>query len=130
MAHRNSLPSSSSSTSASSSASSIHLSASQQADGARNAQYQFSKGLLVAVNGGSRVVSYCEPLSCLLASQPSPQPTLVPGETPTTTTTTRSSSVDLKALSKLCHTQETNDLTSHLTNAVYIFLWLPRQAGV
>lgn len=106
MAHRNSLPSSSSSTSAassSSSASSIHLSASQQADGARNAQYQFSKGLLVAVNGGSRVLSYCEPLSCLLASQPSPQPTLVPGETPTTTT--RSSSVDLKALSKLCHTQ-------------------------
>lgn len=95
MAHRNSLPSSSSSTSASSSsssASSIHLSASQQADGARNAQYQFSKGLLVAVNGGSRVLSYCEPLSCLLASQPSPQPTLVPGETPTTTT--RSSSVD------------------------------------
>lgn len=127
MAHRNSLPSSSSSTSASSSASSIHLSASQQADGARNAQYQFSKGLLVAVNGGSRVLSYCEPLSCLLASQPSPQPTLVPGEAPTTT---RSSSVDLKALSKLCHTQETNDFTSHLTNPVCIFLWLPRQAGV
>lgn len=88
MAHRNSLPSSSSSASSSSlsaststsSASSIHLTASQQADGSRSAQYQFSKGLLVSANGGSRVLSYCEPLSCLLASQPSPQPTLVPGE--------------------------------------------------
>ncbi|KAK1887710.1 E3 ubiquitin-protein ligase RFWD3 [Dissostichus eleginoides] len=35
--------------------------------------------ILVSMAGGSRVLSYCEPLSCLLASQPSPHSTLVPG---------------------------------------------------
>ncbi|TNN38735.1 E3 ubiquitin-protein ligase RFWD3 [Liparis tanakae] len=43
------------------------------------AQYVFSKAVLVSQAGGSRVLAYCEPLSCLLASQPSPQATLVPG---------------------------------------------------
>lgn len=120
MAHRNSLPSSSSSSSSSASSSSaatscsssatssIHLMASQRADGSRGAQYQFSNALLVSANGGSRVLSYCEPLSCLLASQPSPQPTLVPGKVP---------------LSLLVHSP------SPLTNLIGMALWLPFQAG-
>ncbi|XP_056272383.1 E3 ubiquitin-protein ligase RFWD3 [Pseudoliparis swirei] len=47
--------------------------------GSRGPQYVFSKAVLVSQAGGSRVLAYCEPLSCLLASQPSPQATLVPG---------------------------------------------------
>uniref|UniRef100_A0A3Q3XF17 RING-type E3 ubiquitin transferase n=1 Tax=Mola mola TaxID=94237 RepID=A0A3Q3XF17_MOLML len=46
-----------------------------------SAQYKlklFSKAVLVSQGGGSRVLTYCEPLSCLLASQPSPHTTLVP----------------------------------------------------
>uniref|UniRef100_UPI0037E79A5F E3 ubiquitin-protein ligase rfwd3.S n=1 Tax=Semicossyphus pulcher TaxID=241346 RepID=UPI0037E79A5F len=75
-AGRSSLPSSSSS---SSSASSSLLGLSQRADGSRKAHYSFSKAVLVSQAGGSRVLSYCEPLSCLLASQVSPHATLVPG---------------------------------------------------
>ncbi|KAL4642105.1 E3 ubiquitin-protein ligase RFWD3 [Arapaima gigas] len=41
--------------------------------------YTFAKAVLVSQAGGCRVLSYCEPLGCLLASQPSPQATLVPG---------------------------------------------------
>ncbi|XP_023646210.1 E3 ubiquitin-protein ligase rfwd3.S [Paramormyrops kingsleyae] len=41
--------------------------------------YVFTKAVLLCQTGGCRVLSYCEPLSCLLASQPSPQATLVPG---------------------------------------------------
>lgn len=87
MAGRSSLPfpspssSSASSSSSSASSSSLFLGASQRADGSRTAQYSFTKAVLVSQGGGSRVLSYCEPLSCLLASQPSPQATLVPGET-------------------------------------------------
>ncbi|XP_033490251.1 E3 ubiquitin-protein ligase rfwd3.L [Epinephelus lanceolatus] len=77
-AGRNSAPSSSSSSSSSAS-SSLLLGLSQRADGSRAAQYSFSKAVLVSQAGGSRVLSYCEPLSCLLASQPSPHSTLVPG---------------------------------------------------
>lgn len=67
--------------SSTSSSSSHVLSLSQRADGSRSAQYSFSKAVLVSQAGGCRVLSYCEPLSCLLASQPSPHTTLVPGET-------------------------------------------------
>uniref|UniRef100_A0A3B5KWQ7 RING-type E3 ubiquitin transferase n=1 Tax=Xiphophorus couchianus TaxID=32473 RepID=A0A3B5KWQ7_9TELE len=63
----------------SSSSSSSMLSLSQRADGSRAAQYSFSKAVLVSQTGGCRVLSFCEPLSCLLASQPSPHSTLVPG---------------------------------------------------
>ncbi|XP_027884710.1 E3 ubiquitin-protein ligase RFWD3 isoform X1 [Xiphophorus couchianus] len=59
--------------------SSSMLSLSQRADGSRAAQYSFSKAVLVSQTGGCRVLSFCEPLSCLLASQPSPHSTLVPG---------------------------------------------------
>ncbi|KAK5927387.1 hypothetical protein CgunFtcFv8_012550 [Champsocephalus gunnari] len=62
--------------SSSSSSSSLLLGLSQSS---RSAQYVFSKAILVSIAGGSRVLSYCEPLSCLLASQPSPHSTLVPG---------------------------------------------------
>ncbi|XP_034064383.1 E3 ubiquitin-protein ligase RFWD3 isoform X2 [Gymnodraco acuticeps] len=62
--------------SSSSSSSSLLLGLSQSS---RSAQYIFSKAILVSIAGGSRVLSYCEPLSCLLASQPSPHSTLVPG---------------------------------------------------
>lgn len=77
-AGRSSFPSSSSSSSSSASTS-LLLGVSQRADGSRTAQYSFSKAVLVSQAGGSRVLSYCEPLSCLLASQPSPHSTLVPG---------------------------------------------------
>lgn len=75
-AGRGSVPSSSSSSSSSASSTSLLLG---RADGSRTAQYSFSKAVLVSQAGGSRVLSYCEPLSCLLASQPSPHSTLVPG---------------------------------------------------
>ncbi|KAM3609835.1 uncharacterized protein V6R79_020946 [Siganus canaliculatus] len=80
-AGRSSLPSSSSSasSSASSSSSSLLLGAPHRPDGCRPGQYSFSKAVLVSQAGGSRVLSYCETLSCLLASQPSPHTTLVPG---------------------------------------------------
>ncbi|XP_034734899.1 E3 ubiquitin-protein ligase RFWD3-like [Etheostoma cragini] len=78
-AGRSSGPSSSSSTS-SASTSLLH-GLCQRADGSRTAQYSFSKAVLVSQAGSCRVLSYCEPLSCLLASQPSPHSTLVPGET-------------------------------------------------
>ncbi|XP_007568542.1 E3 ubiquitin-protein ligase RFWD3 isoform X1 [Poecilia formosa] len=71
---RSSAPPSSSSFSSSS-----VFSMSQRADGSRTAQYSFSKAVLVSQTGGCRVLSYCEPLCCLLASQPSPHSTLVPG---------------------------------------------------
>ncbi|XP_059190882.1 E3 ubiquitin-protein ligase RFWD3 [Centropristis striata] len=77
-AGRSSIPSSSSSSSSSASTS-VLLGVSQRADGSKMAQYSFSKAVLVSQAGGSRVLSYCEPLSCLLASQPSPHSTLVPG---------------------------------------------------
>uniref|UniRef100_A0A8C1DUP8 RING-type E3 ubiquitin transferase n=1 Tax=Cyprinus carpio carpio TaxID=630221 RepID=A0A8C1DUP8_CYPCA len=55
------------------------LSSSQRQDLSSGGHYVFSKAVLVSQTGGSRVLSYCEPLGCLLASQPSPQATLVPG---------------------------------------------------
>ncbi|XP_031135697.1 E3 ubiquitin-protein ligase RFWD3 [Sander lucioperca] len=77
-AGRSSVPSSSSSSSSFASTS-LLLGLSQRADGSRMAQYSFSKAVLVSQAGSCRVLSYCEPLSCLLASQPSPHSTLVPG---------------------------------------------------
>ncbi|XP_029953149.1 E3 ubiquitin-protein ligase RFWD3 [Salarias fasciatus] len=65
-----------SSSSPSSSSSSV-LAASQA--GPKTSQYNFSNAVVVSQTGGCRVLSYCEPLSCLLASQPSPHSTLVPG---------------------------------------------------
>uniref|UniRef100_A0A3Q1JNM2 RING-type E3 ubiquitin transferase n=1 Tax=Anabas testudineus TaxID=64144 RepID=A0A3Q1JNM2_ANATE len=76
---RNSVPSSSSSASSSSGSTPVILGLSQRADGSRTAQYSFSKAVMVSQAGGCRVLSYCETLSCLLASQPSPHSTLVPG---------------------------------------------------
>ncbi|KAF7648504.1 hypothetical protein LDENG_00155990, partial [Lucifuga dentata] len=79
-AGRSSAPSSSSSSSSSSSVSaSLVCSLSQSAAGSRTAQYGFSKAVLLSQMGGCRVLAYCDPLSCLLASQPSPHSTLVPG---------------------------------------------------
>ncbi|XP_029379687.1 E3 ubiquitin-protein ligase RFWD3 isoform X2 [Echeneis naucrates] len=75
-ADRSSIPCSSSSSSSFLGSTSL-LGATQRASS--SAQYSFSKAVLVSQLGGCRVLSYCEPLSCLLASQPSPQPTLVPG---------------------------------------------------
>lgn len=53
---------------------------SQKHDFSNKGNYVFSKAVLVSQTGGCRVLSYCEPLSCLLASQPSPHASLVPGE--------------------------------------------------
>nr|XP_020490579.1 E3 ubiquitin-protein ligase RFWD3-like [Labrus bergylta] len=64
---------------ASSASSSLRLTQSQLVDGLRTGQYSFSKAVLVSQSGGSRVLSYCEPLSCLLASQLSQHATLMPG---------------------------------------------------
>ncbi|XP_034033226.1 E3 ubiquitin-protein ligase RFWD3 [Thalassophryne amazonica] len=55
------------------------LSLSQTACSTRTHQYGFCKAVLVSQAGGCRVLSFCDPLSCLLASQPSPHSTLVPG---------------------------------------------------
>ena len=53
---------------------------SQRAEAPRGgSHYTFSKGVLVCQAGGCRVLAFCGPLGCLLASQPSPQATLVPG---------------------------------------------------
>ncbi|XP_057186032.1 E3 ubiquitin-protein ligase RFWD3 isoform X2 [Triplophysa rosa] len=41
--------------------------------------YVFSKAVLVSQAGGCRVLSHCERLGCLLASQPSPQAAFIPG---------------------------------------------------
>ncbi|KAF3706076.1 E3 ubiquitin-protein ligase RFWD3 [Channa argus] len=76
---RSSVPSSSSCSSSSLGPTPILFGPSQRAEGSRTAQYSFSKAVLVSQTGGCRVLSYCEPLSCLLASQPSPHSTLVPG---------------------------------------------------
>ncbi|KAM3870203.1 E3 ubiquitin-protein ligase rfwd3.L [Diretmus argenteus] len=69
--------------SASSSSASLSTSlpsgSSQRLDGSRTSQYSFSKAMVVSQTGGCRVLSYCQPLSCLLASQPSPHTTLLPG---------------------------------------------------
>ncbi|XP_036808249.1 E3 ubiquitin-protein ligase RFWD3 isoform X2 [Oncorhynchus mykiss] len=51
----------------------------QRQDSTQVGHYVFSKAVLVSQVGGCRVLSYCEPLSCLLASQPSPHTSLVPG---------------------------------------------------
>ncbi|XP_071393539.1 E3 ubiquitin-protein ligase rfwd3.S-like, partial [Centroberyx affinis] len=77
-AGRSSAPSSSSSSS-SSSPPSLLPGSSQRPDGGRAGQYGFSKAVLVCQAGGCRVLSYCEALSCLLVSQPSPHSTLLPG---------------------------------------------------
>ncbi|XP_077078621.1 E3 ubiquitin-protein ligase rfwd3.L isoform X2 [Siphateles boraxobius] len=55
------------------------LSSSQRQDSSSAGHYVFSKALLVSQTGSSRVLSYCEPLGCLLASQPSTHSTLLPG---------------------------------------------------
>ncbi|KAM8892461.1 E3 ubiquitin-protein ligase rfwd3.S isoform 1-T2 [Spinachia spinachia] len=47
--------------------------------GPRASQYVFSRAVLVSQTGGSRVLSYCGALGCLLASQPSPHASLLPG---------------------------------------------------
>ncbi|KAM6972961.1 E3 ubiquitin-protein ligase rfwd3.S [Aplochiton taeniatus] len=56
-----------------------YLSASQRKESTKGGHYIFSKAVLMSQTGGCRVLSYCEPLSCLLASQTSPHTTLVPG---------------------------------------------------
>ncbi|KAG7324061.1 hypothetical protein KOW79_012077 [Hemibagrus wyckioides] len=55
------------------------LSLSQRLESSGRGSYVFSKAVLVSLAGGCRVLSYCAPLSCLLASQPSPHASLVPG---------------------------------------------------
>ncbi|XP_042294629.1 E3 ubiquitin-protein ligase RFWD3 [Sceloporus undulatus] len=42
-------------------------------------KYHFERAFLVSQVGSCRVMAYCDPLSCLVVSQPSPQNTLIPG---------------------------------------------------
>ncbi|XP_038223664.1 E3 ubiquitin-protein ligase RFWD3 isoform X1 [Dermochelys coriacea] len=42
-------------------------------------KYHFEKAFLVSQLGSCRVMAYCDSLSCLVVSQPSPQATLIPG---------------------------------------------------
>uniref|UniRef100_A0A8D2J2W5 RING-type E3 ubiquitin transferase n=2 Tax=Varanus komodoensis TaxID=61221 RepID=A0A8D2J2W5_VARKO len=42
-------------------------------------KYHFERAFLVSQAGNCRVMAYCDPLSCLVVSQPSPQSTLLPG---------------------------------------------------
>ena len=47
-----------------------------------NGHYVYSTGVMVSQAGGCRVMAFCEPLGCVLASQPSAHSSLIPGETP------------------------------------------------
>ncbi|XP_060110205.1 E3 ubiquitin-protein ligase RFWD3 [Heteronotia binoei] len=42
-------------------------------------KYHFEKAFMVSQAGSCRVMAYCDVLSCLVMSQPSPQSTLIPG---------------------------------------------------
>ncbi|KAG8437250.1 hypothetical protein GDO86_008089 [Hymenochirus boettgeri] len=42
-------------------------------------KYSFEKAILISQTGNCRVMSFCESMSCLVVSQPSPQTTLIPG---------------------------------------------------
>ncbi|KAM3829160.1 E3 ubiquitin-protein ligase RFWD3 isoform 2-T4 [Vipera latastei] len=42
-------------------------------------KYHFERAFLVSQMGSCRVMAYCDPLSCLVISQPSPQSALLPG---------------------------------------------------
>ncbi|NXA41638.1 RFWD3 ligase, partial [Eudromia elegans] len=42
-------------------------------------RYQFEKAFVVSQAGSCRVMAFCDSLSCLVVSQPSPQSTFVPG---------------------------------------------------
>ncbi|XP_008121395.2 E3 ubiquitin-protein ligase RFWD3 [Anolis carolinensis] len=42
-------------------------------------KYHFERAFLVSQVGNCRVMAYCDPLSCLVISQPSPQSTFIPG---------------------------------------------------
>ncbi|NXD15463.1 RFWD3 ligase, partial [Nothocercus nigrocapillus] len=42
-------------------------------------RYQFEKAFVVSQAGSCRVMAFCDALSCLVVSQPSPQSTFVPG---------------------------------------------------
>ncbi|KAA0724164.1 E3 ubiquitin-protein ligase RFWD3 [Triplophysa tibetana] len=55
------------------------LSLSQRQESSSSGHYVFSKAVLVSQAGGCRVLSHCERLGCLLASQPSPQAAFIPG---------------------------------------------------
>ncbi|NXT36129.1 RFWD3 ligase, partial [Pelecanoides urinatrix] len=68
-----------------------NVSASQQAGSSRTClpgslpssqsqrKYQLEKGFVVSQTGNCRVMAYCDMLSCLVVSQPSPQSTFIPG---------------------------------------------------
>ncbi|XP_025963179.2 E3 ubiquitin-protein ligase RFWD3 [Dromaius novaehollandiae] len=45
----------------------------------RQRKYHFEKAFVVSQAGSCRVMAYCDSLSCLVVSQPSPQSTFVPG---------------------------------------------------
>ncbi|XP_030622349.1 E3 ubiquitin-protein ligase RFWD3 [Chanos chanos] len=68
------------------------LSLSQAQNSTGGGRYVFFKAVPVSQTGNCRVLSYCEPLSCLLASQPSPHANLLPGYG-----VKKISAVDLKA---------------------------------
>ncbi|XP_009579415.1 PREDICTED: E3 ubiquitin-protein ligase RFWD3 [Fulmarus glacialis] len=42
-------------------------------------KYHLEKGFVVSQTGNCRVMAYCDALSCLVVSQPSPQSTFIPG---------------------------------------------------
>jgi len=42
-------------------------------------KYNLEKVFVVSQTGNCRVMAYCDTLSCLVVSQPSPQSTLIPG---------------------------------------------------
>lgn len=57
----------------------VSASQSQAASATSSGHYVFSTGVLVSQSGGCRVMAYCQPLGCLLASQPSAHSSLIPG---------------------------------------------------
>ncbi|XP_076122273.1 E3 ubiquitin-protein ligase rfwd3.L [Alosa pseudoharengus] len=57
----------------------LGLSQSQSQSVSSKGHYVFSTAVMVSQVGGCRVMAFCEPLGCLLASQPSAHSSLVPG---------------------------------------------------
>lgn len=57
----------------------VTLSSSQRQESSSGGHYVFCKAVLISQAGGCRVLSHCERLGCLLASQPSPQAAFIPG---------------------------------------------------
>lgn len=56
------------------------LSCSSSSQGQHKHKYHFQKTFTVSQAGNCRIMAYCDALSCLVISQPSPQASFLPGK--------------------------------------------------